>query len=334
MITTPTTFVIGAGASKDYGLPISSGLRAEAHGLRPRHSVYHLILSAELCTPDKLNAILDDLRNQGTQSIDEFLFARRHDKTTMDVGRVLIALLLARRLPDVKLPDSLGTKTMDWLGYIINKMCYRAQNCKEFIQGNTEVRFVTFNFDSIIEDRLKKAILNLYRGNPEGQLREAVDAICNQIIHVHGKLPPLPSQPLPQEFSDPITMTRSFSEEWLTYVSLALSDIRIVTDESDPDTLTDTQQAVRRSKILCFLGFAYADENLAKLDPHYRMNLNEDLDPRYNKSEFVNREIYGTAFRMRPGEKETVEHKLAGVTLGGEDEICQEFLRNQHIFRD
>ena len=50
MITTPTTFVIGAGASKDYGLPISSDLRKEAHGLLPQHSVYQLIHEAGLPT--------------------------------------------------------------------------------------------------------------------------------------------------------------------------------------------------------------------------------------------------------------------------------------------
>ncbi len=99
MITTPTTFVIGAGASKDYGLPISSDLRKEAHGLLPQHSVYQLIHEAGLCTPDKLNqilddlrnqgtpSILDDLRNQGTPSIDEFLFTRQPDKRCcMDRG--------------------------------------------------------------------------------------------------------------------------------------------------------------------------------------------------------------------------------------------------------
>ena len=333
MITTPTTFVIGAGASKEYGLPISSDLREEAHGLLPQHSVYHLIHEAGLCTPTRLNAILDDLRKQGTQSIDEFLFTRQSDKTTMDVGRALIALLLAHRLPDVDSPNDLGTMQTDWLGYIIKKMCSRAPDYEVFIGGNTEVRFVTFNFDSIIEDRLKKAIFNLYSGTPERQLEKAADAICRQIIHVHGKLPPPPSQPLPQVF-EPTTMDSSIWEEWLTYVSSVLSKIRIVTDEIDPDTLTATQQAVSRSKILCFLGFAYADENLEKLDRYYRMNLNEDLAPRYNESKFVSREIYGTAFRMRLGEQKTVKQKLAGATLGDEDELCQAFLRNNHIFRD
>ena len=330
MITTPTTFVIGAGASKDYALPISSDLRKEAHGLLPQHSVYQLIHEAGLCTPDKLNEILDDLRNQGTPSIDEFLFTRQPDKTTMNVGRALIALLLGRRFSDVKSPDTLRTVPTDWLGYIIDKMRSGAETCIEFMCGNAEVRFVTFNFDSIIEDRLEKAIRNLYRGNPEIQLREAVDVIHNQVIHVHGKLPSLPQQPLPQRVS--YEFRSGFM--WVDWLKSAVSEIRVVMDAIDPDTLAATQQAVSRSKILCFLGFAYADENLAKLDRYYRMNLNEDLDPRYNKSKFVNREIYGTAFRMRLGEQKTVEQKLAGATLGGEKERCQEFLRNQYIFRD
>ena len=73
MITTPTTFVIGAGASKDYGLPTSVELRNEAHDLNPQDAAYQLVLEAKLCTPDQLNNVLDDLRSQGTRSIDAFL---------------------------------------------------------------------------------------------------------------------------------------------------------------------------------------------------------------------------------------------------------------------
>ena len=108
MIITPTTFVVGAGASNDYGLPTSVELRKEAHNLNPQHKAYQLILTANLCTPEQLNKILDDLRSQGTRSIDEFLFARQDDAATMKVGRALIALLLASHFHSVNLPDALG----------------------------------------------------------------------------------------------------------------------------------------------------------------------------------------------------------------------------------
>ena len=192
MITTPTTFVVGAGASNDYGLPTSAELRIEANGLTPNHTAYQLIYRKGLCTPKELTKVVADLRSQGTTSIDEFLFARQDDAVTMEVGRALIALLLANNFHKVKSPDTLGAWPPDWLGYIIGQMQSGASDCEAFARGNAEVRFVTFNFDSIIEDRLEKAIRNLYRGAAEARLQEAVSAIHGQIIHVHGQLPPLP----------------------------------------------------------------------------------------------------------------------------------------------
>ena len=314
MITRPTTFVVGAGASNDYGLPTSVELRQEAHKLNPEDRAYQLILAAGLCTQQQLNNVLNDLRSQGTSSIDEFLFARQDDEITMKVGRALIALLLGSHFPDVRSPDSLVTEQSDWLGYIIDKMQSGARDCQAFFQGNEEVRFVTFNFDSIIEDRLEKALRNLYRGTADAHLQNVVNAIHRQIIHVHGQLTPPPSQ-LP-----PIHQL-GYGSGWIDWLRSAPSEIRVVMDQIERSTLVATQLAVRRSKILCFLGFAYANDNLERLH--------------LPKSERLNYgQIYGTAFGMRPGETVLVSDKLRYADLGGESEGCFYFLRNHRIFTD
>ena len=316
MITTPTTFVIGAGASKDYGLPTSAELRMEANNLTPHDTAYQLIHRNGLCSPGQLNDVLDDLRSQGTRSIDEFLFTRQDDAVTMEVGRALIALLLANNFHTVKLPDGLGATTRDWLGYIIDKMQSGAPDCEAFARENAEVRFVTFNFDSIIEDRFEKAIRNLYRGAAEARLQEAVSAIHGQIIHVHGQLPPLPHSQL------------EILNEWIDWLSSAPSQIRIVLDQIEKSTLIATQRAVRRSAVLCFLGFAYAKENLTRLDLPEAIMRGVD-------GETVVRDVFGTAYRMRPGETELVKYRLKhSVDLGDESERCFDFLRNHYIFRD
>ena len=92
-------------------------------------------------------------------------------------------------------------------------------------------------------------------------------------------------------------------------------------DQIERSTLVATQLAVRRSKILCFLGFAYANDNLERLH--------------LPKSERLNYgQIYGTAFGMRPGETVLVSDKLRYADLGGESEGCFYFLRNHRIFTD
>ena len=98
-------------------------------------------------------------------------------------------------------------------------------------------------------------------------------------------------------------------------------------DQIESNTLAAAHKAVRRSEILCFLGFAYANDNLARLDlPN---SLHRGVD-----DEYISRNIYGTAFGMRPGETAWVTDKLDGADLGGESEGCFDFLRNHHIFRD
>ena len=316
MITIPTTFVVGAGASNDYGLPTSAELRMEANHLAPHDTVYQLIIGSGLCTPEKLNNVRDDLRSQGTISIDEFLFARQDDPVAMKVGRALISLLLAKHFHKVKSPDSLGNIPPDWLGYIIRKMQTGAPDCDAFARVNAEVRFVTFNFDSIIEDRFEKAIRNLYRGAAEPQLEETVSAIHGQIIHVHGQLPLLPNSQF------------QLSSEWIIWLPSALSQIRVVLDEIEPNTLVATQRAVKRSEILCFLGFAYAKDNLT------RLGLPEAIDRGVNGN-LVDRDIFGTAFGMRPGETDAVKNRFANhVKLGDEPQRCFDVLRSHYIFRD
>ena len=318
MITTPTTFVVGAGASNDYGLPTSVELRMEAAMLKPHDEAYQLIYRNGICSPEQLNDVLDDLRSQGTKSIDEFLFARQDDAITMRVGRALIAVLLVKHLHRVRSPDGLGTAPLDWLGYIIEKMQSGAPDCETFASGNAKVRFVTFNFDSIIEDRLEKAIRNLYlyRGVAEARLQETISAIQGQIIHVHGQLPPTLRSDL------------QLSREWIAWLSSALLQIRIVLDDIEDNTLVATRRAVKASEVLCFLGFAYAKENLTRLDLPDAIDHGVDGEP-------VHRFIFGTAYQMRPGETELVKYRLKhAISLGDESERCFDFLRNHYIFRD
>ena len=71
-------------------------------------------------------------------------------------------------------------------------------------------------------------------------------------------------------------------------------------DQIERSTLVATQLAVRRSKILCFLGFAYANDNLARLDLPTSLRL-------------AYRDIYGTAFGLRPGETAWVTDQLPGA---------------------
>ena len=119
--------------------------------------------------------------------------------------------------------------------------------------------------------------------------------------------------------------------EWIHWLSHALSQIRVVLDEIHENTLAVTQRAVKRSEALCFLGFAYARDNLTRLGLPAAIHRGMD-------GETIVRDIFGTAFGMRPGEKASVETRLAGVLeLGDESEAASTFsatIRSSRIRHD
>ena len=59
MIGVPTTFVIGAGASKDYGLPLGGELHEIAKSLNPHHTAFELLIASGFSA----HKLLDFLRD-------------------------------------------------------------------------------------------------------------------------------------------------------------------------------------------------------------------------------------------------------------------------------
>ena len=83
-----------------------------------------------------------------------------------------------------------------------------------------------------------------------------------------------------------------YSSDWVSWLLAAPSEIRVVLDQIDDDTLSETRQAVIRSEVLCFLGFAYATENLARwISP---------APSRAVLTELFSRPVFGTAFAHSP----------------------------------
>src|SRR5207244_3760414 len=127
------------------------------------------------------NEFLEDLSDFPLPSIDAFLEMRQHDPMKMKVGKAVIAVLMGYKLQTGIVKP---TDPEDWLAYVIEKMAAGAPTFAAFDRGNCNVRFVTFNFDTTLENQLCRAILSIYR---EGSFPS------DRVIHVHGKLPAVPS---------------------------------------------------------------------------------------------------------------------------------------------
>lgn len=67
----------------------------------------------------------------------------------MKVCRLMLATVLGQTIATRR-----QRPVNDWLEYIVERMRSGAATWQAFAEGNSQVRFVTFNFDSVIEDRL------------------------------------------------------------------------------------------------------------------------------------------------------------------------------------
>lgn len=309
MILTPTTFVIGAGASCPHGLPAAKQLHEQARTLKPESDLYQLLLQSSI-TPKQLNDFLEDLGKHPAQSIDAYLETRANESATMNVGKAVIAALMGKAVVEAQNSDHLPPEAQDWLGYVFRRMLAGARTYEEFAKRNSGVRFVTFNFDTIIENRLAKDFSAAYRV----ELTQATNSFS--VTHVHGKLPKVPTVPIAHN------RFGYYPPDWVKWIDQASSTINITLDEIDKPTLEAAQAAVTQSKVLCFLGFAYSPENLK------RLNLPDVLNHMRNLPE-----MYGSAYKLSPGEQANVRYRLHNKIELSESH-CLDVLRGFHIFKD
>lgn len=317
MITTPTTFVVGAGASCVNRLPTSAQILRMAKSLTPHDAVYQIMLATGTGATE-LNEAIQDIQDTPVPSLDAFLEHRQGQLRITKITRRLLAFLLAQAMLAAREADTHSLpEEIDWLGYLFERMRKGARTPADFARGNASMRFVTFNFDSIIESRLQKDIVRVYRGVENGEVSDAVRAIC-RVTHVHGRLPDLPNEPLAVHHSQP------YHVAWNKWIEQAEAEIRVVLDDIDETTLTEARIAVLNCDVLCFLGFAYDGENLKRLA----------IPSGFRRDKA--RTIVGSAYGLSDGEQAWVRSRFGsdGIQLGHRAQDCRTVLREIPVFFD
>src|SRR2546422_10324367 len=96
-IRTPTTFVIGAGASCAWRLPTGQGLKQKVVSLTPNDDVLQFVYSAlhQQIGPAEVNRFRDELKEHPEDSIDSFLQNRRSQPKPLLIVKMLMAGALA-----------------------------------------------------------------------------------------------------------------------------------------------------------------------------------------------------------------------------------------------
>src|SRR5437773_4470325 len=111
---------------------------------------------------DQLDAFIGELRSVRVQSLDSFLEKRQHEQNTVRVGRAVIAALMGQPISESK---NAARSDDDWWPHVFERMHQGAATGAAFLAGNSNVRFVTFNFDALIEEHLCRDVQPMFRSN-------------------------------------------------------------------------------------------------------------------------------------------------------------------------
>lgn len=312
MVRTKTTLVIGAGASVPYRLPLGSGLLSRAKKLRDEYRQYLdlMLVYAEqhlgLQTADFLAALADIEQFKGP-SIDDFLEKRGNLPHAQQFGRAAIALLMAdslrRRGPEGSTPES----GEDWIEVLGQQLVSGTSTPEQFLDVN-RLQIVTFNFDSIVQNRLLRFLAHVYhRPISEEEMLKALP-----ITHVHGRLPVPPASDLRPTRFEP-------DREWLAWLPAAAESVKVVSDQISDEIVLKAQRAISEAERVCFLGFSFHPKNVDRLG----------LRPARERLQ------YATAFGERGAAVERFRDALTGTymrpTIGGKEEGCAAFLLDHPV---
>jgi hypothetical protein len=294
-------FVLGAGASVDFGFPTGAELKD--------------LIVTKLADTSSLE--YEALRGVGVhrRHIEEFAFSLgRSPMSSVDgylakvppVGRFVGKLAIAACLMSFESKYAIHKpRKENWFNYLYQKMEEGAKSIEEFYTN--KVAFITYNYDRSLEELFSAAFSSHYR--PDPGLIDMAKTI--PIIHVHGQLGHHPSIHLGQgrrEYDAMINNPKA--------LKIAADGIRIINENIGGNSAFRRAHIVlENADIVCFLGFGYLEKNLARL--------------RLSKSKCVT--FYGTTLGMENPESNYVKELFCDRSFTGYPLTISAFFRKTGV---
>ena len=342
-ISTPkTVFIVGAGASKEVGLPIGSELKrsiAEALDIKVEGGYPYLIsgdhdiYAALRLTADRDPTQRDLLRSLQSAcwkirdampqaiSIDNFIDVHSEDKQIELCGKLaIVRTILEAEAKSALFVDQLQGKPQltheglekTWFNSFFQRL---TENCKPsgLAERLSSVALIIFNYDRCIEQYLYYAVQNLY---PSVNASEAARLLRNiEIYHPYGTVGSIPW--LRQ--NDAIEYGATPNAEELLRLTSQIKTFTEGTDESSSDVAA-IRSHMRMSHRLVFLGFAFHDLNIDLLLPN-----TGGISPPNGRS------VFATAWGISDSDIEAISNKLASrrVLSARDIKIRKDFICSQ-----
>ncbi len=304
-----TVFVIGAGASTDFGLPIGSKLADDirtrlegelAKGSRLPGSILPLDI-----TPEVRDAVEDLCGGLVlARSIDRLLDSRKDRPLVLEIGKREIATLIGEAEGEDEQatlePEPVGSfyvggspewfRTQDvlvkskdsWLARLFDLLCEGVSpSDSEKVFENCS--FITFNYDRCIEQYLRMAFQQVMNRSASDAI-ELTDQI--PIVHIYGSLGPLPDND-----GNGIPFAPPYDK-----IDESAASIRTFTEGLEDKTRDAARKLIKQAEHVVFLGFAFDPLNIQAL-------FDQPLTP--------DQLVSGTGYGLNPSDFKRIETLVA-----------------------
>jgi hypothetical protein len=241
-----TVVILGAGASKPYGLPLGRELRDLVLKI-PTHDPTTKLLKRFNISDEDFKNFKADLQTSASPTVDAFLEKR---PSWMKIGKIATAIALDGKEKEEKLfpPNQPKDHWYEALWHSLQCASWSALKKKK-------VRVITFNYDRTLECYLCGVIENNFkisRSKAAGWLSEEF------VIHPHGTLGEYKGERLHW-----LSMDR---KDEYSRIKEALRSI-VVVSEANPKTLafSKSRSLLKQAETGVFLGFGFNKQNMTRL---------------------------------------------------------------------
>ncbi|MCB4792753.1 MAG: hypothetical protein LHV68_12835 [Elusimicrobia bacterium] len=291
MIEKKTIFVLGAGASMPYGYPSGAEL-LDALVDKNIINVYPILDLGDV----NINVFRKTLRYAYPSSIDYFLMQNKDNQSFIKYGKAAIIRYFLKKeyrdagtkiggIEELSLPRNKDNKDENkkWYGYFFNNIL-AMKSFKDLFKNN--VTIVTFNYDRSFECFTYNHLKNTY-GASDFDIYLFFKHI--NYSHVYGCIAPIfyvgnePYYDFSGDFKEEDDLRFIFNNDthaWQygkvsddtlkNYSSeadrLLLNRIKVIGEERDSKTPVLSEEILTDAQYLCFLGFAYDETNMDRLN--------------------------------------------------------------------
>jgi hypothetical protein len=319
-----TVFVVGAGASKEYGFPLGGDLIDQiAVKLDFKMDDFHMISKIDSTIHNAYPALaMENYRNNDINpylraaktivgampqsiSIDNFIDTHRGNKDIEMCGKLGIALCILNAEAKSSLRvgrvdgDKLDFKKLKqtWITSFFKLL---SENCQidDIKERLSKVAFIVFNYDRCIEHYLYYALQSYYAITPK-QAAELVNTI--EIYHPYGSLGKLRWQ----DRNGGVSFGEDVASHDLVRI---IGRLKTFTEEMESVEIGILRKQLAEASKIIFLGFAYHQQNL-------------DLLLGNEGGEYRPLRMYGTAFGISDSDLSIIQGVLNGY-VGGADNSC------------